>query len=124
MESKNALKPTRKSSQTKSPVVRTTYYHGVKNYQWVQDNLHPNLQKYFYLQDQPSPLLTYLSVPENLVRPQDSIRQYVDAPNKYLYYQPKMDENHDTSLVHLSEYGTEYLSDFKPQTYQTCKFKR
>jgi hypothetical protein len=66
-----------------NPGIRTTYYNGVKNYQWVQDNLHPNLHKYFYLEDQPSPLLTYLSAPENLLRPEDSLRQYMLSTSHY-----------------------------------------
>ena len=93
--------------------MRTTYYNGVKNFQWVQDNLHPTMQQYFYLQDQPSPLLTYLSAPENLVRPEDSLRQYMSSPKHYQFYHPSMDEPHESSMVHLSDLGTEYSSDYK-----------
>jgi hypothetical protein len=108
----------------KNPTFKTTYINGVKNYQWVQDNLHPNLHKYFFLEDQPSPLLTYLSTPQNLVRPQDSIRQYMNSSQKYSFYLPALDDVHETSMVHLSDTGSEFMPDQKHEQFQLTPLKR
>lgn len=112
-----------KRSESKNPVISSQIVNGVKNYQWIKDELDPHLHKFFNVQES-NPMLTFLSQPENQVRSQDSTKFLVSTDKRETFYQPARDELHPIDMQPISDYGTEYMSDFYLHAYEVRPCKR
>ena len=109
----------------------------------IEGSMHPYMKKFFFQQGDRNmnPLNTYLSSPEDLLQQEDSMRHYMLVKGNqgyYKFYNPISDRYYadengnntsdhqavdngatkggvefNASMSHISEYGTEYLSDYK-----------
>jgi hypothetical protein len=112
--------------EQEEPLIVKSYYNGVKNYSWVQNE--PQVQgSSQYLANRLGPMGSYLSESSSLLKQQDSMRQFIHimAPAvnaeqrysgvSYQFYNPvsawMVKNNTPETLSHLdhfSDYGTQY----------------